>query len=157
MGEAHTDTHWEPRWPWESGLALGREAGSQEMKQQDLAPPSPAALWQLLKFTPPWTQPQCPLIPKYSITPFLIRASAGMVPAWPSSAGSGGEGVSLQWPLQSGPSLTLIPGPPMGPGSPFAPVRPCERRDGRRLLPALRQRFLLVLRVIAGDFVLVTA
>lgn len=27
------------------------------------------------------------------------------------------------------PTLTFSPGPPMGPGSPFAPVRPCKRRE----------------------------
>lgn len=104
MGEADTDTHREPRRPWESRLALGTEAGSQENKQQDLPPTSPAALWRLLKFTPPWTQPQCPLIPKYSITPLLHPRIDG---AGPSLAqlhwlrrGRGEPAVSpTEWPL----------------------------------------------------------
>ena len=72
---------------------VGTEVKSQEPKQEGLARPSPALLLcQLLKLTPPWTQPQCPLVAKYSIAQFLhpcIPSTAtGLVPAWPGPAGS---------------------------------------------------------------------
>lgn len=123
-------------------MALGVRAGpartegeSQEPKGEGLAPPNPVPL---LKFTPPRTQSQCPLVAKYSIAPFLhpcIPSRAmGLVPAWPGPPWLQGGKVGAR----SGEfSLTLSPGPPMGPGSPLAPVRPCKRRDGGRLLPAL--------------------
>lgn len=82
-----------PGGPGSPGWPCRDRRESQELKREGLAPPSPAPLLcELLKFTPPWTQSQCPLVAKYSITQFLHpcipSTVTGLVPAWPGPAGS---------------------------------------------------------------------
>lgn len=127
--------------------ALGVRAGpartggeSQELKEEGLPPPSLAPLLcQLLKFSPPQTQPQHSLVAKYSITQFphqcIPSTAMGLLLAIPCWLQEGKVGAQSSCP-RAAPSLTLTPGPPMGPGSPLAPVKPCKR-DSRKLLPAL--------------------